>query len=134
LAPGKKFFVSQVMARKYHARVRPPAPKAQKDIKQASDDEPDEGIDEELKETLRQKKWLSRELAARRGRASRSARLAQESASRLGDFKALLDEAVGPAECLDIPDRSANICTVFAQQAREFADFLHQWREAESGP
>ena len=88
LAPGKKFFVSQVMARKYHARVRPPAPKAEKDIKQASDDEPDEGIDEELKETLRQKKRLIRELAARRGWASRSARLAQESASRLGDFKA----------------------------------------------
>ena len=123
------------MARKYHARVtqRPPAPKAEKDIKQASDDDQDEDSDEELKESLRQKIFLCRELAARRGRARRAARLAQESASRLADFKARMDAALSPAECQDIRARSSSICAEFAQQALEFADFLARWRDIESG-
>ena len=122
------------MARKYHARVRPPVPKAEKDIKQAPDDDPGEGSDEELKESLRQKIFLCRELAARRGRAQRAARLAQESASRLADFKARMDAALSPEGCLDIPPASSSsICAEFAQQAREFADFLGHWNETGSG-
>ena len=123
--------VFQVMARKYQKRVRgPSAPEPEKDSKPAS--EADNDVDEELKETLRQVKFLRRELAARKGMAARAARSAQETASRLADFKARFDAAVIRDGCVDIPARSSNVCAVFALQAGEFADFLDRWGQTEA--